>query len=363
VFYRSVLSWIVNSCSGLRLSQRKTLAQLVFGAMCCRRASLADIGRSLRSRALPKHSIKRVYRFLKNQRVELAEGARVLLHLAARAAGGRLVVAVDWTDIRQYKVLCGAVPLRGRSLPVLFAAYEKWKLFKSQNALEEGFFRLLKALLPARTQVVIVADRGFARTQLARTLQEIGLDYVIRVTGKVAFVSQRHQGRLDHIRLKAGHRRDLGFGRYRRSKPLWQRVLVYWGQGQKEPWFLATNLRWGWRHVVGAFRQRMSIEELFRDEKNLRYGWGLRELSLSQATRLERMLLVLAFAYLLLVLMGLVARQRFSQAHWSATTSPKKPTSAFVIGRHMQGRTTFRFRELLHTLLHHLSQLVKENWG
>ncbi len=48
------------------------------------------------------------------------------------------------------------MPLRGRSIPILFAAYEKWKLFKSQNALEEGFFRLLKDLCPAHTQVVIV---------------------------------------------------------------------------------------------------------------------------------------------------------------------------------------------------------------
>ncbi|MCK4298398.1 MAG: hypothetical protein KAX80_02630 [Planctomycetes bacterium] len=84
---------------------------------------------------------------------------------------------------------------------------------------------------------------------------------------------------------------------------------------------------------------------------------------LSEAARLERMLLVLAFAYLLLLLIGLVARSRFSPAHWSATTSRKKPTSALVIGRLMQHRTRFGFRELLHTLAHLLSQIRKENWG
>jgi len=54
------------------------------------------------------------------------------------------------------------------------------------------------------------------------------------------------------------------------------------------------------------------------------------------AARLQRMLLVLAFAYLLLVLMGLVAGSCFSPDHGSATTSRKKPTSAFFIGRYMQ---------------------------
>ena len=363
MLYGSVRNWIIKACSGLRLSQRKTLAELVLGAMRCRRASLADIGRSLETGALAKHNIKRVYRFLRNHRVEVAEGARALIRLAARAAGGRLVVAVDWTDIRHYKVLCAAVPLRGRSIPILFAAYEKWNLFRSQNALEEGFFRLLAALVPEGTQVVVVADRGFGRTELARTLQEIGLGYVIRVTGTVCFLSGCYRGRLDELRLRPGRRRDLGFGHYRLRNSLWQRVLVYWGKGQREPWFLATNLAWGWRRVVGLFRQRMAIEELFRDEKNLRYGWGLRQLSLSEASRLERMLLVLAFAYLFLVLMGLVAVARLSAAHWSAAACGRRQASAFLIGRLLQGRHRFRLRELLHTLSQLLQQIAKENWG
>jgi len=59
-----------------------------------------------------------VWRFVRNARVEVVEGARVLLVLAAKAARlatasfqhgasstrGRLFVAVDWVDIRQYVV-------------------------------------------------------------------------------------------------------------------------------------------------------------------------------------------------------------------------------------------------------------------
>lgn len=68
MFFGSVRRWIVSQCKGLRLSERKTLAQLVFGALRCRRVSLADIGRWLPSEALVKHRIKRVCRFLGNQR-------------------------------------------------------------------------------------------------------------------------------------------------------------------------------------------------------------------------------------------------------------------------------------------------------
>jgi hypothetical protein len=185
--------------------------------MRCRRVSLADIGRSLGTDALPKHSIKRTYRFLKNHRVEVADGCAALIRLAARACAGRLFVAVDWTDIRQYKVLKASVPFCGRSVPVLFAAYRKWEVRKSQNTFEEGFFRLLGALLPEGTEAIVVADRGFGRTELARTLQELGLHYVIRLTPKVMFRSEKWDGELDLVAIRPGTHRDLGFGLYRKK--------------------------------------------------------------------------------------------------------------------------------------------------
>ena len=98
-----------------------------------------------------KHNIKRVSRFVTNNHVNIAEGCRGLIRIAANSSGGCLVVAVDWVDIGRYKVLKAAVPIRGRAryrarrhvrrtnapgraVPILFAAYPKWRLKKSQNA-------------------------------------------------------------------------------------------------------------------------------------------------------------------------------------------------------------------------------------
>lgn len=104
------------------------------------------------------------------------------------------------------------------------------------------------------------------------------------------------------------------------------------------------------------------IEELFRDEKNIRYGWGLRQLEVSKPDRLERMFLVLAYAYLLLLLFGLLCSREMSQAHWSSTTSRRKPTSAFVIGRQMIEKVRFRLRILLRLLETLMRQDLKGNW-
>jgi hypothetical protein len=289
---------------------------------------------------------------------------RALVQVAAKASRGILTVAVDWVDVRQYKVLRAAVPLQGRSVPVLFAAYPKWELLKSQNAFEEGFFTLLAALLPERTQAVVIADRGFHRAELARTLQTLGLSYVIRVTGQTHFATETMQGPTDHIRLRPGQHRDLGFGAYRKHQPVHQRLVVYWKKRQAEPWFLATDLEAGWHTVVALYAQRMSIEELFRDEKNLRYGWGLRQSQVSEAARLERLLLVLAFAYLFLVLLGCLCRRTYPSACWAAGTSRRKrQASVFFIGRLMLNQARSSPTQLLRLFATLLAQTHQENWG
>jgi hypothetical protein len=362
--YGKIVGWIVNACTKIRRSQAKTLAEVVVGAMRCRRASLADVGRAMRGKALAKHKIKRVWRFVKNERVEVAEAAQALIVIAAKAARSRLFVLVDWVDVGCYKVLVAAVPIRGRSVPVLFAAYTKWALFKSQNAFEEGFLTLLRALLPANAQAVVVADRGFHRADLAKYLQAKGLHYVIRVNGTTYFAADKHSGRLDAVRLRPGEHVDLEFGAYRKSRPVCQRVVVYWKKHQNAPWFLATDLDWGWRQVVAAYALRMHVEQLFRDEKNLRYGWGLRQTHLSTPGRLERLLLVLAFAYLFLILLGLLARETLRPSHWASGASrKKKQNSLFTIGRQLQYQLHCSVRRLFLLFATVLSHLAEENWG
>lgn len=211
--------------------------------------------------------------------------------------------------------------------------------------------------------MVILADRGFARTELFRTLQQLGLSYVIRLTPKVMFRSQKWHGELDLLPIRPATHKDLGFGLYRKDRPAEQRVVMWWKASEKEAWFLATDLRWGWRKVACAFKLRMSIEELFRDEKNIRYGWGLRQIELSEPERLERLLLALAFAYLLLLLIGVICQQQLSERHWAAALSKKRQASAFFVGRLMQCRHRFRLRGLLVVLTQQLGKLLEENWG
>jgi hypothetical protein len=95
------IAWVVTVCAGsLRLSQAKTLAALVAGALGVERVSLANIGRSMLGRA--KHQIKRCWRFCANVRIETADAMRGVVKKLLKKRKKPLIVSLDWTDIRQF---------------------------------------------------------------------------------------------------------------------------------------------------------------------------------------------------------------------------------------------------------------------
>src|SRR5215470_1156173 len=101
------IAWVLSVCTDLRLSQTKTLADLVASAMSVARISLAAIGRSLVGPAAAKHRIKRTWRFVANTRVLVSDGmAGVIRRLVkryrklqqrGRARRAKLLIAFDWT--------------------------------------------------------------------------------------------------------------------------------------------------------------------------------------------------------------------------------------------------------------------------
>ena len=113
-----------------------------------------------------KHSIKRVWRFTTNDRVHVGDAMQGPLRWLFRNRkpwkNHPLLVTFDWTEVRSFHTLMAAAVIRGRGVPLLWASYPEWELYKSQNNLEEGLLRLLKSLLPEWITVIFIADRGFA---------------------------------------------------------------------------------------------------------------------------------------------------------------------------------------------------------
>jgi hypothetical protein len=336
-----VIAWVLSVATGRRLSQAKTLAELTAAALHVGRATLAALGRHLAGATTAKHRIKRVWRFCANPRVEVSAGMAGVIGRLTRRRRKPLVVALDWVEVRSFHTLMAAAVRRGRAVPLVWASYPEWVLHKSQNNLEEGLLRLLRALVPDGVRVIVLADRGFGRAELAKTCQGLGLSFVSRVQPDVRVRHPRFRGLLADFPVRPGCWRTLRGAEYRSDGVVTLNVAIRWKKGlppkRDEPWFLITDLGRSAVAVSDLYAKRMTVEELFRDGKSCRNGSALRLTQLTKAERLDRLLLILALAYLLLTGLGAPARARYRPGAWCSSNRAKE-CSAYTIGRAMRDR-------------------------
>jgi hypothetical protein len=117
-------AWTLMVCAPtLRLSQAKTLSELVPAALSCQRVNFAQIGRELVGNV--KHQIKKCWRFCANPRIETADAMRGVLNKILKKRNKRLLVCLDWTDIKGFQTLMASVVFKGRSIPICWASCKK----------------------------------------------------------------------------------------------------------------------------------------------------------------------------------------------------------------------------------------------
>lgn len=363
---QSILSWVVSVTSNLRPSQSATLAALVAAAVRVERPNLATIGRQMAGRVAAKHTIKRAWRFTKNPRVEVADAmAGVIAAIARRRRKRRLLISLDWTDLRSFHTLMASACLGGRSAPLLWASYTEAKLKRSQNDLEERLLRELRALIPKSVEVVILADRGFGRAEWAAVCQELGFHYLVRIKPDVTVSCPRHRGVLRDYPTRKGIAHVLRGVGYRADRRVVHNVVIRWREGlpakRDEPWYLMTDLDGRAERLCQLYGRRMSIEELFRDHKSKRNGQSLRDTKFRHADRLDRFLLVVALAYIVLIGVGLTARLGRDPSAW-CTNRRASECSIFTIGKAMIGNLNCSPGQILY-MIRRATIEVAAKWG
>ncbi len=362
---KEAIAWVVSVCaSSLRLSQAKTLAILVGSAMRVERISLANIGRAMTGTV--KHQIKRCWRFVANDRVETADAMAGVLKRVLKKRKKKLLISFDWTDIKSFQTLMASAVFKGRSIPICWASCNKhvYDGHKSRNAFEESLLLVLRSMIPQQVQVILLADRGFGRTELARFCQRHGFSYVIRIKPNVHVNCASYKGKLIDYPVHKGICKLLKSVAYRSHHAVTHNIVIRWVRDlpakRDECWFLMTDLNAGPAQISRLYGQRMTIEELFRDHKNKRNGWSLRDTKITRPDRLDRLLLILAIAYLLLCGVGLVALQSGTPGDWCSST--RNECSVFTIGRIMLSRRRTKLRDALAAIIAATEEAVP-NWG
>lgn len=104
-----------------------------------------------------------------------------------------------------------------------------------------------------------------------------------------------------------GESRWLGRVVLTAASPFPTHLVLHWQRGQKDPWYLATNLLCP-QAAVRLYSRRMWIEEMFGDMK--KHGFDLENTHLQHFLRLSRLTLVVCLLYLWLLALAEHVLQR-----------------------------------------------------
>lgn len=307
-----ILAWIVANVQGMRLSRAKTLAAIVSAALLMKGVGVLALGRAMSGETAPKHCIKRVWRFLRNEQFE-SENLFAALFNFLRPRQGRTIILVDWTDLHPYQQLVFSLPRDGRSLPFLAVTIQKGTSEKenkgSMIAAEREALEMLARICPDHVHPILIADRGFGHPRWLREIQNRGWHFVQRLSHIHQVTVEEHMGTLKELGIRRGRRaRDWGWGTMDEQDFGPIRLVTVFERKSEEAWYLVTNLEFEVpNEVVRLYKRRMWTEAMFRDLKNRGWGLGLDQVRLSDPQRHDRHFAIIALAYILLCAFGAAA--------------------------------------------------------
>ena len=323
----------------LHVKRVDVLAGAALGVMTSASLAVATIGQALaQARGLiTKHAIKQVDRLLSNQGIDVWDSfaAWVPQMVGARS---KIVVAMDWTDFDrdgQATLALNLVTTHGRATPLLWLTVWKDELLDRRNDYEDACLVRLKELVPAGCAVTILADRGFGDHKLFAFLDELGFGYVIRFRGNIHVTDAAGETRPAAEWVgKSGRARKLRDARVTASQAYQVGAVVcVHAEAMKEAWCLvASDAEASTAELVNHYAKRWTIEPSFRDTKDLRFGMGLGATRIGEPTRRDRLLLVNAFAMVLLTMLGAAGESLGMDRLLKSNTAKRRTHSLFRQG-------------------------------
>lgn len=361
---QEILTWLDENVKEMRRSRAKTLADIVQAAAAMLGVGVLALGRAMESSTTCKHSIKRVNRFLGNEALETEALAKGIFDEFAPNTGFVLVL-VDWTDVANGKLLVFSLPCNGRSIPFFAKAVPKQAAEGAMIRAETEGLEALSRICASRPNVVIVADRGFGNQRWIPQLQQLGFNFVQRVSSVFFVDTEKYIGMLNDLNVRRGARiRDWGYGTLGEDARIEGRLITAYDPDAKEPWYLLTNLdKLSLQEAVNIYRSRWWIENTFRDQKNRDWGLGLANVKLKDYRRYERLFYIVALAFIFLSAHGAKAEEEGFDKGCKANTRNVRVLNLLRLGHIFIRRCGTQFQEALRALRHLATLHYATNWG
>ena len=314
-----------------------SLANGVAGVLNAAVLSVHAIGRAYAEVAhtTPKSGVKQVDRMLSNDGIELDGVLRSWVRFVI-GTHPSVVIAMDWTDFEadDHTTLCAyLVTTHGRAMPLAWKTVKKSKLKGQQTSLECEMVERLGRSLPEGVRITLLADRGFGKQEFYRVLDMLGWDFVIRFRSDILV---EHDG---ETRAAAdwvppnGHSKALPGALVTTDKAKVGAVVLVKAKRMQDCWCLATSLAaTKAAEVVRLYGRRFTIEEVFRDTKDLNFGLGLSATHIRDERRRDRLLLLVAIAHTLLTLLGAASEESGLDRYLKSNTVKTRTMSLFNQG-------------------------------
>lgn len=322
----------------VHLARVRSLANGVAGVLNATMVSVSAVGRAYAEVAHigPKSGVKQVDRLLSNDGVELDEvGAAWVRHVVG--ATSDLVLVMDWTDFDDDDHTTLTVALattHGRATPLAWKTVAKSKLKSRRTKYELAMVRRLHSWLPDGTRVELLADRAFGYQELYALLEQLGWQYTIRFRDNIVVYEGEGPALKAAAYVPANGRAFKVVGpKVTRKRFAIPAIVAVKRKGMKEAWCLATSrAEDAASEIVQTYSRRFSIEETFRDTKDITFGLGLRATHIRDPERRDRMLLLVVIAHTLLTLLGAASEASGLDRRLKTNTARRRTMSLFNQG-------------------------------
>jgi hypothetical protein len=281
-----------------------TLAALISGIVGSKSTQLPHIATKVPDGTKLESRVKRFARWCDNahilEEMYFLPYADVLLrHLALQT----VVLVMDGSGVgRGCTALMLHVVYKGRALPLAWRVRQAPKGHFPEE-LHIALVELIRGLIPAGVQVVLLGDGEFDGTRLQHTLQQAGWSYACRTATSTVATWESETFRLDALGacLKPGRLIELKEVYCTREAYGPIMVLCCWAKGYQEPLYLISNMAAA-EEACRWYEKRFRIETFFSDQKSR--GFHIHKSHISDVQRLSRLLIAACLAYIWVVYLG-----------------------------------------------------------
>lgn len=345
--------------------------------------TISSLGKHKAGKAYVKHKIKSIDRLVGNS--NLHREINIIykeFYLSLFASLPTISLIVDWSGCcnKDFFMLRASVEYNGRSITIYNEIHPSEKV--GNRKVHNQFLSALHKIIPKNKKVTIVTDAGFV-TPWFYSVKKLGWDFVGRMKSdiKIQFENTRRWILTKTFYKKAKKKpRFIGKGKISSTSktPVIGNIYIYketqkgrkgaskypdinkrYSKANRTPWVIISSLKittvdaWA---VINKYKNRMQIEQNFRDDKNPRFGFGWREGINRCMNRIAVLCLIAAMASFFLIIFGSQAEKMGLHRRYQVNTSRKRVLSLLTVAKqilfHEEPPLLIKeYRKFLNTLL------------